>query len=73
MVALSEEHMKQFVKIGHYTINLDRIEYVETTEEFGTVVHFSSGETLQLGEESSHTFWHEFEESIGKRPNWSGT
>ncbi len=64
--------MKHFVKIGQYTINLDRIEYVEMSEEYGTVIHFSSSDSLQLGEESSASFWHEFEQIIGRRPDWSG-
>ena len=64
------DHVKHFIQVGTYTINTERINYVEKTDENGTVVHFAGEKALQLDDEAAAAFWNELAGSIGKRPNW---
>ncbi len=49
-----------FVAAGRFTINLEQVSYIEVSEEYGTLIHFRGGETLQLGETAAVAFWNEW-------------
>lgn len=64
------DHVKHFIQVGVYTINTERINYIEKTEDGGTVVHFPGESALHLDDAAASAFWNELAGSIGKRPNW---
>ncbi len=49
-----------YIAAGKFSINLEQVRYIEVSEEYGTLVHFSGGETLQLGEIAAIAFWKEW-------------
>jgi hypothetical protein len=65
-----EHENRHFISVDQYTINVDRIDYIEQSEEWSTVVHFTGGRSLQLGEDSAKLFMAEMERVIGKLTSW---
>jgi len=64
------DRTKHFIKVDQFTINADRIDYIEHSDESTTIIHFSGGRTLELGEDSAKAFLHELDPVIGTRPSW---
>jgi hypothetical protein len=64
------EQSRNFISVDQYTINIDRIDYIEQSEEWSTVIHFAGDRSLQLGEDSAKTFMAELERVIGKLRSW---
>lgn len=60
-----------FINIDQYTINIDRIDYIEQSGEGSTVIHFAGGRSLQLGEDSARKFMHALADVIEKLPGWT--
>ncbi len=61
---------QHFIRIDQYTINIDRIDFIEQSEQWSTVLHFTGGRSLQLGEDSAHEFLHALEQVVDKLPSW---
>lgn len=64
------DHAKNFIQVGPYTINTDRIEYVELLADGETAINFALNRQLVLKEDEALTFHRELSQNIGKAPNW---
>ena len=61
---------QHFIQVDQYTINVDRIDYVERSEEWSTVIHFTGGKSLQLGEDSAIVFFQKLGKVAEVPPSW---
>ena len=61
---------RTFISVDQYTINVDRIDYIEQSKDEGAVVHFAGGSSLALTEEPAKAFMAEMERVIGNIRSW---
>ncbi len=65
------DYTQHFIQIDQYTINVDRIDYIERSEEWSTVIHFTGGRSLHLSEDSAVVFFQKMGNLADDPPSWA--